>query len=426
MASERILIVDDEPGVRTALEGILRDEGFSVTSAASGEDGLEALARAPADAVLLDVWLPGMDGLETLLRLRERRVDAEVVMISGHGTIETAVKATRLGAFDFIEKPLSLEKTLVVLRNALRQRRLERRNRHLLDQLARDTEIVGSSAAAERLRSEIAAAADADAPVLLVGERGAGRETVARRIHAASRRAGEGFVVVPCAALDEAGAARALFGEEATPSRFALASGGSVYLEEVERLSTAVQERLAAHVERAQEHANARLLASVLPGATTLSGALRERLDVLRLAVPALRERREDIPANAERYLRELGREYGRAGKRLGADALAALTAAEWPGNLRELRHAIERAVLMSSADTIHVEDLPEHVGGAAERGEDLYGEFASLAEGVAAFERSYVRRALAAVRGDREEAARKLGLSVPELLDRLTRLSLS
>jgi len=426
MASERILIVDDEPGVRTALEGILRDEGFTVASTASGEEGLAALAETPADAVLLDVWLPGMDGLETLLRLRERRVDAEVVMISGHGTIETAVKATRLGAFDFIEKPLSLDKTLVVLRNALRQRRLERKNRHLLEQLARDTEIVGQSAPAERLRAEIAAAADADAPVLLVGERGAGRETVARRIHAASPRAGEGFAVIPCAALDEAAAARALFGEASAPSRFALAAGGSVYLENVERLSAALQERLAAQVERAHEQASVRILASVAPDATSLQDALRERLDVLRLTVPPLRDRREDIPANAERYLRELGREYGRPGKRLSSAALAALKAADWPGNLRDLRHAIERAVLLSAGDTIGVEDLPETVGGAAERGEDLYGTFPSLAEGLAAFERSFVRRTLAAARGDREEAARRLGISEDELLRRLDRLSLS
>ncbi|HEX5044162.1 MAG TPA: sigma-54 dependent transcriptional regulator [Candidatus Polarisedimenticolaceae bacterium] len=424
MASERILIVDDEPGVRTALEGILRDEGFTVATAASGEEGLEALASTPADAVLLDVWLPGMDGLETLLRLRERRVDAEVVMISGHGTIETAVKATRLGAFDFIEKPLSLDKTLVVLRNALRQRRLERKNRHLLDQLARDTEIVGHSASAERLRAEIAAAAEADAPVLLVGERGAGRETVARRIHAASSRAGEGFAVIPCAALDEGGAARALFGEGGTPSRFAMAAGGSVYLEEVERLPAALQERLAAQVERA--HEQVRLLASVAPEASTLRGALRERLDVLRLTLPPLRDRREDIPANAERYLRELSREYGRPGKRLSPAAMAALRAADWPGNLRELRHAVERAVLLSSGDTIGVEDLPEAVGGVAERGEDLYGTFPSLAEGLAAFERAYVRRTLAAARGDREEAAQRLGMSEADLLRRLDRLSLS
>jgi DNA-binding NtrC family response regulator len=262
--------------------------------------------------------------------------------------------------------------------------------------------------------------------VLLVGERGAGRETAARRIHAGSRRAGEGFAVVPCAALDDAAASRALFGEEAVPSRFALAAGGSVYLEDVDRLPGPLQERLAAQLERAHEAAGVRILASAAPDSATLRAALRDRLDVLRLAVPSLRERREDIAANAERYLRELGREYGRPGKRLDAPALAALTAADWPGNLRELRHAVERAVLLSSGETIGVGDLPERIGGAWERGEDLYGTFPSLAEGLAAFERSYVRRTLAAARGDREEAARRLGLSVPELLDRLGRLSLS
>ena len=150
---ERILVVDDEPGVRSVLEGILRDEGYQVATAASGEEGLEALEASSFDAVLLDVWLPGKDGLETLLQLRERRIDAEVVMISGHGTIDTAVRATKLGAFDFIEKPLSLEKTLLVLRNALTQRRLMRRNWRLLEQLSRDTEILGESPAAQTLRA---------------------------------------------------------------------------------------------------------------------------------------------------------------------------------------------------------------------------------------------------------------------------------
>src|SRR5262245_33787395 len=210
MAAENILVIDDEPGVRDALEDILRDEGFTVATAASGEEGLEALEVNKFDAVLLDVWLPGIDGLETLIRLRQRHVDSEVVMISGHGTIETAVRATKLGAFDFVEKPLSLERTLLVLRNALRQRWLEKRNRRLVEQLNRDTEIVGHSAAAQRLRAEVGAAATSDAPVLICGERGSGREAVARRIHSTGPRAGEAFVDLPCGALDAQAGAGAL------------------------------------------------------------------------------------------------------------------------------------------------------------------------------------------------------------------------
>src|SRR5262245_31209974 len=212
MAHERILVVDDEPGVRTALEGILRDEGFDVATASSGEEGLERLSEREADAVLLDVWLPGIDGIETLMELRERGIDTEVAMISGHGTIETAVRATKLGAFDFIEKPLSLERILLVLRNALRQRRLEHRNRRLLEQLDRDTEVLGSSSAAQALRGRITAAAGSDAPVLLCGEPGSGRETAARRIHASGPRSGEAFVGVACAVLDPLDAEQALWG----------------------------------------------------------------------------------------------------------------------------------------------------------------------------------------------------------------------
>src|SRR5262245_42447464 len=226
MEHERILVVDDEPGVRTALEGILRDEGFDVATAASGEEGLERLARGEIDAVLLDVWLPGMDGIETLMELRERGVDSEVVMISGHGTIDTAVRATKLGAFDFVEKPLALERTLVVVRNALRQRRLERRNRALLEQLSRDVEILGTSAGAQRVRREAEAAARSDAPVLVCGERGTGRETTARAIHAGGKRADEALVHVPCGALDEAGGGEILFGSASRPGRLALAERG--------------------------------------------------------------------------------------------------------------------------------------------------------------------------------------------------------
>jgi len=227
MSGEMILVVDDEPGVRSALEPILADEGFDVIAVASGEEALEALDERKYDAMLLDVWLPGIDGLETLRRLRERNHDVEVVMISGHGTIDTAVKATKFGAFDFIEKPLSLDRMLLVLRNALRQRRLLRSNRQLIEQLGRDTEVIGAGRRAGELRGMTEIAAESDAPVLICGERGSGREAVARRIHAAGRRPDGPFVEIPCRALDEAAAAGALGLADVGASRIALARGGS-------------------------------------------------------------------------------------------------------------------------------------------------------------------------------------------------------
>jgi two-component system nitrogen regulation response regulator NtrX len=417
MRASRILIVDDEPGVRSALEGILVDEGFYVRAEPSGEEALERLASEPFDAVLLDVWLPGIDGLETLVRLRQRGSDPEVVMISGHGTIETAVRATKLGAFDFIEKPLSLDKTLLVLRNALRQRRLERSNRHLLEQLARDTEILGTSPAAERLRQTARLAADSDAPVLVCGEQGSGRETVVRYIHRAGRRPETPFVEIPCGALDETAAERALFAARAEGGRVERAEGGSLFLEDVDRLAASLQRRLAAALVRdAGRDGAPRVLASAPPDAQGVERELGQYLDVLRVEVPSLRERRDDVPLLAERFLRDLAREYGRAPKQLAPEAASALKSHDWPGNLRELRNVVERLVVSVAGDRITNHDLPSSLGGPADLGVDLYRDYPSLAEGVRAFERYYVARVLAQVEGDEAEATRRLGISRSEL----------
>ncbi|HEX6853570.1 MAG TPA: sigma-54 dependent transcriptional regulator [Candidatus Polarisedimenticolaceae bacterium] len=414
MARERILLVDDEPGVRSSLGAILEDEGYDVVLAGTGEDGLAEAASSPFDAILLDVWLPGMDGLDTLAKLREARDEAAVVMISGHGTIDTAVRATKLGAFDFVEKPLSLEKTLLVLRNALRQRRLERRNRALLQQLGRDTEILGASRAAGALRSLAEAAATSDSPVLLRGEPGTGRETIARRIHATGRRGDGPFVAVPCGALDALGGEEALFGPAASGGRLALASGGSVFLEEVHRLPEAIQLRLASTVTAlAESEAGLRALASTGPEAAGIVPELARRLDVVRVDVPPLRERREDIEVFATRFMRDLAREYGRDERRLAPDALATLRAHAWPGNVRELRNVVERLLLAAPGATVHAADLPAELGGARTAADDLYREFRTLAEGIESFERYYVRRAWSATRGDLEAVARALGVPV-------------
>jgi len=413
MALEKILVVDDEPGVRKTLAAILGDEGYAVTTAGSGEEGLTNASASRFDALLLDVWLPGIDGIETLRRLKEQGIDAEVIMISGHGTIDTAVKATKLGAYDFVEKPLSLERTLLVLRNALRQRRLVARNRVLLAQLTRDTEIVGRSAFAERTRSAAKAAAATDTPVLVCGEPGTGRETVARAIHAAGHRSEEAFVHVPCGALDERLAESLLFGAEGEAGRLALAAGGSVFLADVDRLPPGAQARLAAWL---AGRPDVRVLGSAGPDASGLVSPLKEHVDVLRIPTLPLRERREDIAPLAERFLRDLTREYGRKPKTLDTEAGAALVRHDWPGNVRALRNVMERLVLLSPADTVSLADLPSEVGGGAHEAEDLYALFDSLAAGRAAFERYFVARALREAGGDRAEAARRLGVTLHDL----------
>jgi two-component system nitrogen regulation response regulator NtrX len=375
--------------------------------------------------VLLDVWLPGIDGIETLQEMRERSWDTPVVMISGHGTIDTAVRATKLGAFDFVEKPLSLERILLVLRNALRQRELELRSQRLLEQLLRDTEIVGQSPRAAKLRAEVAAAAGSKAPVLILGERGSGRSTVARRIHGTGPRPEQAYVEVPCGALSEEAAAVALFGEKAAPGRLELAAGGTLFLDDLDRLAPRLQQRLAGGLAEPHPRGAVRVLASTASPPLHLDRELAALVDVIRIAVPPLRERREDVPLLAERYLRELSREYGRLEKRLPPETVAALTAYGWPGNVRELRNLVERLVLLAPAEVVRPSDLPEEMGGERALSRDLYREFGSLAEGVEAFEAYYVRRVLEEERGDREKAARRLGIDGKTLGARIRALGL-
>ncbi len=421
MAGEKILVVDDEPGVRTALSSVLSDEGYQVTTVESAEDGLQAVDREEFDAVLLDVWLPGMDGLVALKQLGERQSDAEVVMISGHGNIETAVRATKLGAFDFVEKPLSLEKTLLVLRNALHRRRLEQRNRQLLRQLARHVEIIGSSAPALQLREQADVAAGTDAPVLLCGEPGVGRETLARRIHSSGQRADGAFVEVPCGALDGTTAEATLFGTAGQTGRLDMAARGSLFLEDVDRLEPALQRKLASHLDvHAKQRWPLRVLASTGPTREGLDEALRQRLEVIRIDVPPLRKRRDDVPLMAERFIADLAREYGRRPKQLAPESLMALKTHDWPGNVAELKNLVERLLLFAAEDVVRLADLPEQLGGARPAVEDLYRAFTTLEEGLRAFERYYVARILAEEKSDVQAAARRLGLTPDGLAKRM------
>ena len=248
-----ILIVDDEPGVRSSLSGVLRDEGYSVEAVSTGEACLDRVTRGPVDLILLDVWMPGMDGLATLAKLRERQVDTQVVLISGHGSIESAVKAIKLGAFDFVEKPLSLDKTLLVVRNALRQRVLEDENRVLRARVDRARTMVGEGSAMRQLREQVAMAAPSNGRVLIYGENGTGKELVARTLHSLSRRRNGPFVEVNCAAIPEELIESELFGHVRGAftgavadrrGKFEMADGGTIFLDEIADMSRPLQAKL--------------------------------------------------------------------------------------------------------------------------------------------------------------------------------------
>src|SRR5437016_4354160 len=372
-----VLIVDDEPGVRTSLSGVLRDEGYAVESVSRGEAVLEPVTRGPVDLVVLDVWLPGMDGLATLARLRERQIDAQVVLISGHGNIESAVRAIKLGAFDFLEKPLTHDKTILVIRNALRQRTLEAENQALRARVDRGHTMVGESYAIQQLREQVAMAAPTNGRVLIYGENGTGKELVARTIHVLSRRRAAAFVEVNCAAIPEELIESELFGHVRGAftgavadrrGKFEVADGGTLFLDEIADMSLKTQAKvLRVLQEQTMEpvggttriKVDARVLAATNKDLTAeiRAGRFREdlyfRLNVIPIFVPPLRERPEDVPLLADHFLAEFAREYGRRVKGFEPGARVTLQQYPWPGNVRELRNVIERLMIMAPGDAI-------------------------------------------------------------------------
>jgi two-component system nitrogen regulation response regulator NtrX len=431
----RVLIVDDEAGVRSALSGVLRDEGYVVDAVDSGEACVDRLSRSAYDVIVLDIWLPGMDGLATLAKLRERRVDAPVVMISGHGNIESAVRAIKLGAYDFVEKPLSLEKTVLVIGNAVRQRMLEAENRALRETVDRRLTMVGESYAMAQLREQIAMAAPTNGRVLIFGENGTGKELVARSIHAMSRRRLAPFVELNCAAIPEELIESELFGHMKGSftgavadrrGKFELAGGGTLFLDEIgdmtlktqAKVLRALQEQVVEQVGGAASvHVDVRVLAATnkdLP-AEIRAGRFREdlyfRLNVIPVHVPPLRERAGDIPLLAEHFMADFAREYGRRPKRIDAGAAARLRSYPWPGNVRELRNVIERLIIMVAGDTITIDDLMFLDGVAVSEVNATVTETIPLHAARDRFERDYILKALAAQQGNISRTADVLGV---------------
>jgi two-component system, NtrC family, nitrogen regulation response regulator NtrX len=434
MAGQRILIVDDEKSIRTTLAAILDDEGYRPLTAGSGPEAVARVGEEVPDLVILDIWLPDMDGIDTLAELKRQWPELPVIMISGHGTIETAVKATKLGAYDYIEKPLSLEKTLLVIERALEHARLERENRQLRERIERAHEIIGTSAAVTELRRQISTAAPSNGRVLIFGENGAGKELVARAIHTLSARRARPFVEVNCAAIPDELIESELFGHEKGAftgaiarrrGKFEVADGGTLFLDEIGDMSIRTQAKVLRAleeqtVERIGGHepirVDTRIIAASnkplqeLIGQGRFRDDLFYRLNVIPIEVPPVRRRKEDIPLLVEHFFKTFSAEYGKRPKALSGDAMVHFMAYDWPGNVRELRNMVERLVIMTEAETITPEDLPSPLRPAelVELGE---GGPRSLREARDGFERAFILAELRANGWNITRTAKQLGI---------------
>ncbi|HLZ35426.1 MAG TPA: sigma-54 dependent transcriptional regulator [Nitrospira sp.] len=375
--SASILVVDDEDAIGSSLSCILQDEGYDVSVAKNGAEALKIYATDPPDLMLLDIWMPDMDGLETLRRVKELVPTAQVMMMSGHGSIETAVKAIKLGAYDYIEKPLSLENVTLRVKHALDQYRLEQENRSLRTTVQRKFELVGQSPAMQELRQLIETAGPTNSRVLIGGENGTGKELVARAIHVQSARADRPFVAVNCAAIPETLIESELFGHEkgsfsgATSMKrgqFEQADGGTLFLDEIGDMSLSTQAKVLRALQEQQFtrvggtkllKVDVRVLAASNKDLLKEieKGAFREdlyyRLNVVPIVVPPLRERREDIPLLIRHFMKLHAEEQGLRTKEITPEAMNVFQQYEWPGNIRELRNLIERLMIMVPGNVI-------------------------------------------------------------------------
>jgi two-component system nitrogen regulation response regulator NtrX len=452
LKKSRVLIVDDEPGIRESLAGVLEDEGFECHAVESGEACLLELNRHTYDALLLDVWLgEGMDGLETLSRIQEIPFEdrPEVVIISGHGTIETAVKATKLGAFDFLEKPLTIERVLVVLNNALQQKRLELELNRRRESDDAKLKIIGESVPMKALRQQLSLMAATNGRVLIFGESGTGKELIAHAIHAASARANEPFIEVNCAAIPEEAIESELFGHRrgALPGaledkigKLQKADGGTLFLDEVGDMSLKTQAKvLRALDEQRFEPVGAaesikvdvRVVASTNKNLEEEieRGNFREdlfyRLNVIPFHVPPLRERIEDVRLLADHFLREFTTSYGRKAKEMTEEAYRVLEEYPWPGNVRELRNLMERIVIMNPQVRIDARHIPLDPSRRAVFDRPM-DRFNSLQEVREAAERDYILKKLEEAKGNVTRTAEMLGLERSHLYRKMKALGIA
>ena len=411
----RILVVDDEEPIRKTMRMMLEYEGFEVLEAASGVEGIQAVEKEEPDLVFLDIKMPGMDGLEVLGELKKISASIQVIIISGHGNVQTAVQATKLGAFDFIEKPLETERVLLAVRNAVERKELEEEVGRLRLRFERHYQMVGTGAAMEKVREAIRRSAPTNATVLITGESGTGKELIARAIHANSNRSRSPFIQVNCAAIPEDLIESELFGHEkgsftgATAKaigKFEQAHKGTIFLDEIGDMSARTQAKVLrvlqeGEVERVGSSATIKVDVRTIAATNKrleeeiAEGRFREdlffRLSVIPIHSPPLRERRDDIPVLIDHFIETFSAEDNLRKKQISAEAMERLTDYQWKGNIRELRNTLERLLIMSSAKVITVDDLPDIIRNASETVMPDHREMATLKEFKESSERSFL-----------------------------------
>ncbi|MBI5599817.1 MAG: sigma-54-dependent Fis family transcriptional regulator [Deltaproteobacteria bacterium] len=430
-----IMVVDDEKNIRDSLEGVLRDEGFEVVSSENAEEAISRIKSAPPDLVLLDIWLAGMDGVTALSEIKTAHPGLPVVMISGHGTVETAVRATKLGAYDFLEKPLSLEKVVLTVSHALEEKRLMEENTALLDRAKKKYGIIGQTAAIVGLKNDIRRVAPTNSWVLITGENGTGKELVAWNIHLYSNRSGKPFVEVNCAAIPEELIESELFGHEkgaftsavsSKKGKFDMADGGTIFLDEIGDMSLKTQAKVLRILEDQSFErvggtkkitVDVRVVAATnknLPEEIK-KGNFREdlyyRLNVIPFHVPPLRERTGDIPLFVRHFLEEFSRETSKDVPTVEDPAAGMLLRYAWPGNVRELKNLMERFVIMSPSGVITTDDVPSYIKGDVRSGQESPLGRETLRQARVDFEREFIMKKLNEFGGNVARTAEAIGI---------------
>ncbi len=444
-----ILVVDDESNIIKTMTGILQDEGHVVHSSADGKGALDFLRANQVDLVFLDVWLPDIDGLEVLGRIKQMNTDAAVVMISGHGSIDIAVKSTKMGAFDFLEKPPSMERVLTTLANALEQLRLRRENIKLRREVMLEDEMIGESPQMEEIRRVIETAATTSARVFITGDNGTGKELVARAIFRKSKRSDRPFIKVNCAAIPDELIESELFGHEKGSftgalgrrlGKFELANGGTIFLDEICDMSASAQAKVLRVLQEQQfERVGGSETLTVdvrVISATNIDvqkaieeGRFREdlfyRLNVIPIRVPPLSERREDIPLLVRYFFERFLKEHGLGTKDISESGMRFLSELPWPGNIRELKNVVERVSIMVQKEIIDEEDVRKHLEARPGREQIVTGDISPLKSAREDFERAYIIRALIANDRNVTLTAKELGIERTNLHRKIKQLDI-